>query len=72
MEKKEPTTIKGYAMKYARSFNLQLSEEQYQRYYRSHLRKFGGWRNKFHTAVDIVNAIRRDQAKAEGGHEQSD
>ncbi len=63
MEKKEPTTIKGYAMKYARNFNIQLSEEQYQRYYRSHLRKFGGWGNKFHTALDIVDAIRRDMKR---------
>ena len=60
MENKEPTTIKGYAMKYAPNYGIILTEELYQRYYRRHLRKFGGWGNKFYTAFCILNSIRRD------------
>ena len=63
MEKKEPTTIKGYVMKYAPNYGIVLSEEQYQRYYRRHLRKFGGWGNKFHTAIGILDSISRDEEK---------
>ena len=61
MEKKEPTTIKGYTMKYARNYNIELSEEEYTRYYRQYLRKFGGWGSKFHMAMGIIDAIRRDR-----------
>ena len=57
MENKEPTTIKGHAQRYARSMNLQLSEEKYTRDYRRYVRKFGGGGSKFHMAVGIVDSI---------------
>ena len=65
MDKKEPTTIKGYAMKYAPNYGIILTEELYQRYYRRYYRKFGGWGNKWYAAFGILDSIRRDREMEE-------
>lgn len=63
MKKQKPTTIKGHARAYAQNLGIQFSEEEFQRYYKRHLRHFGGGGHKFYMAANIVDAIRNNERK---------
>ncbi|MCB0553826.1 MAG: hypothetical protein KDD02_09770 [Phaeodactylibacter sp.] len=61
MKKQTPSTIKGHARAYAQHQGVQFTEEEFQRYYKRHLRHFGGGGSKFHMAASIVDAIRNNE-----------